>query len=649
MIALAFVKGVIRMIISLHGYVRRGRHLLRRWALDPRVHRFGQAAAYLLAGFVLSAASLADWFLPLSAALVCACSGWSAVFAAAGGCLGYYIFWGKPGYMGLLWCAMALPVALLLSRRTSRQAPLLLPAAAALLIAASGVAAQLLFYDLTPVPVYLLRIGLCAGGAWVFRRVLQGRDPVMDWLGTGLLMLSLAQLLPMPYLGLGYLAAGFVTVTGAFPAAAVSGLALDLAQITPVPMAAVLILAYLVRFLPRVPKWIQAAAPGLMLMAMLPLCGVWDFRPLPGLILGGCLGILLPVPGKYSYRRGETGVAQVRLEMAASVLTQTQSLLLEAEPVPVDEEALMLRAAERACGGCAYRKNCKDTTRLAQLPPITLHKPLLSVDELPIVCRKPGRFLAELHRCQEQLRSIRADRQRQLEYRAAVIQQYRFLAAFLQDLADRLPRRAESVTEQYRPEVFVYGNRPEQDNGDRCLRFAGVGKKYYVLLCDGMGTGIGAVQESRTAAQLLQRLLRAGYPAQHALRSLNSLCALRDRPGAVTVDLAELELDKGKVHLYKWGAAPSFIATKYGAERLGTATPPPGISTHEQEQVEHTSLRRGEWLVMVSDGISQRQALQCCMDLGERSPGELAAGLLACGQLGSQDDATVVILRLERE
>lgn len=636
------------MMISLQSYMRRGQHVLRRLALDPRLHRGSQALLYLLTGFVFSAASLGNYCLPLTMGFVCACSGWSAVLAAAGGCLGYWLFWRTSGYIGLFWISVCLPAALLMgNRRLLRQIPLLLPAVAGLITAASGVLFQFVFQDTTPIAVYLLRVSLGGGSALLFGKLLSGRNPILDWLATGLFVLSLAQIAPIPYFGFGFIAAGFIAGTGAFPAAVISGLALDLAQVTAVPMTAVLSLSYLIRFLPRYPKWLAAMAPAAVYIGMMTLCGSWDIMPVAGMILGGAAGILLPVPGRFTYRRGETGVAQVRLEMAAGVLTQTETLLLETDPPPVDEEALMLRAAERACGGCAYRKNCRDSGRLLQLPPMTLHKPLLSTEELPIVCRKPGRFLAELHRCQEQLRSIRADRQRQKEYRAAVIQQYRFLASFLQDLADQLPRRAETVGKQLRPEVTVYANRREQENGDRCMRFAGVGKKYYVLLCDGMGKGIGAVEEGRTAAALLQRMLRAGYPAEHALRSLNSLCALRDRAGAVTVDLAEILLDTGKVTLYKWGAPPSYLATRYGAEQLGTVSPPPGISvTGEQERIEQTSLRRGEWLVMVSDGIDRHDALRCCMEMADRSPGELASGILACGQLGGQDDATVVITRL---
>lgn len=619
---------------------------MRRWASDPKIHSIVQIFLHILAGFLLSAAGLENRCLPLSMALVCACSGWLPVFSAAGGLLGYWVFWGNAGYIGMFWIFGGLLIAVLLGNKRLEM-PLLLPAAAGLVVAASGVLFQLAFYDTTPIGIYLLRILLGAGSAALMARIIQGRNPILDWLGGALAIFSLAQIMPIPYLGLGYLCAGFTLTAGAFPMAALAGLALDLARVTPLPMTAILSFAYLVRFLPRCPKWLTAFAPVAVSFAMMRLTGFWDLYPLPGLLLGSAAGIYLPIPGKVIHRRGETGVLQVRLELAAGVLTQTESLLLEAEAPPVDEGALMDRAAERACGSCAYRKNCQDTQRLRQLPTATLHKPLLSTEELPILCRKPGRVLAELHRCQEQLRSIRADRQRQREYRAAVIQQYRFLSSFLQELADQLPRRAESAAAGFRPEITVYGNRQEQDNGDRCLRFAGVGKKYYVLLCDGMGTGLGAVQEGKTAASLLHRMLSAGYPAQYALRSLNSLCALRDRAGAVTVDLAELNLDSGKVNLYKWGASPSYIATKFGAERLGNVSPPPGISVLDaQEQVERAVLRRGEWLVMVSDGIGQREALRCCTELGDSSPGELAASLLSCARLDGQDDATVAVIRL---
>ena len=232
------------MIISLQSYMRRGRHILRRWALDPKFHSTTQAAVYVLTGFCLSAASLGGYCLPLTMALVCAGTGWLPLLTAAGGSVGYWVFWGVRGYIGMFWILGGLLATLLLGeKRFNRQMPLLLPSTGALIVAASGVVFQFVLYDMTPIPVYILRVALGAGGAMLAARMIQGRNPILDWLGGGLLVLALAQIAPIPYLCLGYLAAGFAVSAGAFPLAALAGLALDLAQVTKVPMTAVLAMA----------------------------------------------------------------------------------------------------------------------------------------------------------------------------------------------------------------------------------------------------------------------------------------------------------------------------------------------------------------------------------------------------------------------
>ncbi len=637
------------MMITLQSYARRVRYFIRRQGQNPYFHRSMQVLLYFATGFVFSAASIGNTSMPLALGVVCALSGWYAVLAALGGIAGYWLFWGQAGYIGIFCLLLGMPLSLLLSdRRIARQTPLLIPMLAGLLTAAAGVIFQIAFGDTTAIFLYLLRIALAFGSSLLFSYIVKGRNAIMDWLGLGLLVLALAQIAPFSHFGLGFFAAGMLCGAATFPASVLSGLSLDLAQITPVPMTAVLALGYLVRFLPRCPKQLAAISLPLSFMGVMVLSGNWDLRPVLPLVCGSLLGVYLPMPGKFQYRRGETGVAQVRLELAAGVLHQAEDLLREIVPGAVDEDALMARGLERACGGCAHRKNCRDHSRLTQIPSSVLHKPLLSVEELPVLCRKPGRVLMELHRCQEQLRSIRADRQRQGEYRMAVIQQFGFMAEFLQDLADRLPQRRQNFDRCFVPEVTICGNRSRYDNGDQCCHFSGVENCYYVLLCDGMGTGLGAVQEGKTAASILRKLLSAGYPPAYALQSLNSLCALRDRAGAVTVDLAQVQLDSGKVNLYKWGSPPSYFVTPFGAERLGNPGPPPGISVTERpQQPRPISLRKGEWLVMVSDGVGQREALRCCTEMGDGSPKELAETMLSYGNLLSQsDDATVAVLRL---
>ena len=636
------------MMMTISTYARRWQRNARRWVSDPAVRAVLLAAGQAVSGFLLSAASLAAMPQPLVLGLLCCLSGWQAVMVSMGALLGYPIFWGSAGIQGMVWTVCGLLISVCSGRQSAdREVSLLQCAAAALTVAASGLVFQIWFSDPAGIWIYLLRIALGTGSVVIFYQAGRKHDAVSRWLASGLWVLALAQVAPFGWLSLGHIALGVVSVTAAFPGAVLAGLAVDLAQVTSVPMTAVGCLIYLGRLVPAGKKWSVYLLPGIGYLLIMSLCGRWDWMPLPGLVCGGLLGYYVPGQSQSVRRRGATAVAQVRLEMVAEVFAQTQQILLEAVPTPIDEDALVQRGADKACSACPARKSCRERESVSKMPPLILHRPLLDGEDIPAACRKPGRLLSELHRSQEQLRNIRADRERQNEYRTALIQQYRFLSQYLQELSDELGRRGPQLRARYRAEVSVAANRPQADNGDRCFAFAGVGCKYYVILCDGMGTGIGAVEEGLRAGRLLKRLLCAGYPAEYALRSLNSLCALRSRAGAVTVDLAELQLDSGKVSLYKWGAAPSWVLRRTGPEKIGTATPPPGLSVSEgRETVERLSLRRGEVLVLLSDGVGGEDALHGCVLSAAVPLGELAAEILESGAPDTGDDATVAVVRL---
>ena len=636
------------MMVTIGVYVRRGQRTLRRWLMDPKIHALLQSGAYILAGLLLSAASLAGRCQPLTLGLLCALSGWPALLLAAGGMAGFLLFWGAAGAQGVVWLMVGLMLALILGERPFlKETPLLMPALAALTVALSGLCFQLWCGDTTPVASYLLRVFIAMVATALFTVASERRDPMVDWAVCGLAVLALAQVAPIPWLNLGYIAAAALCCVGAFPAAALAGLALDLAQITPVPMTAVLSLAYLLRLLPWGPKKVYYAAPAAVYLLVMAISGTWELAPVTPLLLGGAIALVLPGKVGLSQRRGETGVAQVRLELTASVLAQTGELMHLILPNPIDEAALIVRAAERACGGCPCRKNCR--VKAEDISTELLHKPLGNGADLPPACRKSGRLLQELRRSQEQLRAIRADRDRQQEYRAAVAQQYAFLSDYLQDVADSLAQRTNPPKQWFQPEVAVCSASRERENGDRCLWFAGVACRYYILLCDGMGTGEDAAREASATGSLLRKLLSAGFPPEHALRSVNSICALQGRAGAVTIDLCELRLDTGKAALYKWGAAASYVIARGEPIKIGTASPPPGLSVTEgRETVEKLSLRKGETLVLLSDGAGGEEALRLAWVRSGEPVGELASRILASGEADGSDDATVAVVRLSR-
>ena len=629
---------MVEMIASMETYLRRGRRTCQRLLLNPKIRTGGVVLLCGGSGFLLSAASLGNYPQPLAMGLILAMSGWHAAVMSLGAMLGYWVFWGIAGLQGLVWSASGGLLALLLARHIPEEQPLIFPTIAAFLTALTGLLFQLVLRDTVPVPVYFLRIVLAAGAGLLFPVALGRRDAVTDWLVGGVAVLALAQASPTPYLGLGYLAAGALAVGSAFPAAVLGGLGLDLAQATKIPMTAVLCLAGVIRMVPFERKWMRCLAPGAACMVVMAICGIRDYTPLPGLILGGGLGILMPPSQETARRRGETGLAQVRLELGAEVLGVTQQLFLETAPPPVDASAVLQKVRQRACGSCSARNSCPQQSSLDES---------LLQNPLDAQCRKSGRLIPELRRGQELLKLLKADSARQSEYRAAMVQQYQFLGDYLRGLADDLPRRGQRPRAWFRAEAAARSRSKELANGDRCLAFPGSECRYYVLLCDGMGTGLGAAQEGQSAGSLLRQMLTAGFPAAHALRTLNSILALRGSAGAVTVDLAELYLDTGHATLYKWGAAPSWLLRRGSAEKIGTATPPPGISvTESRETVEKLSLRRGEALVLLSDGVDGEGIPRRSDLTPDMPPGELAAKILEYGRGKQMDDATAAVIRL---
>ena len=638
------------MMTLLGSYLRRWQRTVRRILADPELREPLRSGGYFLTGFCLSAASLGSSLQPFCLGLLCAgLPGWLPALYAMGSVLGYWIFWGVKGLQGILWIAAALPVCVLVARqRRLERVELLLPSFAALIVAACGVIFQTWRGEDTAIAIYLLRVGLAFGSVWMVQLIRARQERIALWAAAGIGILALAQIAPLTFLNLGIFAAALTVANLPFPAVAIAGLALDLAQITPVPMTAALCLGALLRLLPKLPKGFVAILPAGVYLVMMSLCGRMDPLPLPPLLLGGVVGAVLPSRRQAAHRRGETGFAQVRLEMAAGVMQQSEQLLQACDGYPIDEAALMAKAADRACSTCPSRKGCREAEAVGSLPGSLLQKPHIQIDDLPVDCKKRSRLLQELRRSQDQLRILQADRQRRQEYRSAVIQQYHFLAEYLQELADQLPQRGGGRPQRFQPEVAVCSAGKETANGDRCLWFAGTDCRYYLLLCDGMGTGAGAAEEAKAAGDMLRRLLMAGYPAQYALRSVNSLCALRGRSGVVTMDLAEFRLDTGKVSVYKWGAAPSWLLLGTGAEQIGSGSVPPGISvTDVRETVDHLTMRHGEMLILLSDGVDAAAALRNEADLMEEAPGALAARLLEQGRGDGMDDATAAVIRLD--
>ena len=179
----------------------------------------------------------------------------------------------------------------------------------------------------------------------------------------------------------------------------------------------------------------------------------------------------------------------------------------------------------------------------------------------------------------------RQARARLRESRTALTRQYEILAAALSR-----PSPREEETGRFVPELCCRGQSRDGDalSGDQTMSFR-CGRRYYILLCDGMGAGRAARAEAGAAAAVLRLLLLSGAKPREAMEFLNDLYLLRDDGAFSTVDLAEIDLMTGEAALYKWGAAPSYLKKKGAVEKIGTASPPPGISAGEEPPVMEMS------------------------------------------------------------
>lgn len=178
-----------------------------------------------------------------------------------------------------------------------------------------------------------------------------------------------------------------------------------------------------------------------------------------------------------------------------------------------------------------------------------------------------------------------------------------------------------------------------------------------VLLCDGMGSGMAAREDSDCALRLLEKFLRAGLEAEEALKTVGEALALRGeaRGGFTTVDLLQVDLYSGHSSIYKLGAAPTYLRRGGQVERVEGNSLPAGLSggTGCQPDVFPLTLDAGDCVVLVSDGVTTGKEdgwlRQLLAEFDGLSPQELAGRILreSGERMGSGDDRTVMVLKLD--
>ncbi len=125
-----------------------------------------------------------------------------------------------------------------------------------------------------------------------------------------------------------------------------------------------------------------------------------------------------------------------------------------------------------------------------------------------------------------------------------------------------------------------------------------------LMLSDGMGSGEQAAKQSRQVLELLEALLAGGVGWRLAVQLSNaSLSFLADGLVSATLDLAMIDLWNGTAEFVKLGASAAFIRRGDRVECFRSGSLPAGLLEQAEPDVFHRTLRHGDMIVMISDGV----------------------------------------------
>ena len=184
------------------------------------------------------------------------------------------------------------------------------------------------------------------------------------------------------------------------------------------------------------------------------------------------------------------------------------------------------------------------------------------------------------------------------------------------------------------------GERYSGDNYSFCERGS---CQVMFSLCDGMGSGAVAGQESRRIVELLEALLEAGFAPRSAFKLVNTVLLL-----AGCIDLYT-----GALEVFKLGAAPTFVMGEEGIQVLKAGQVPAGALGQAEPVLLSQKLWDGDRLIMVTDGVldalpgeDKEQVMgQFLESLEEMPPQDMAERILEFALSfvpGARDDMTVL-------
>lgn len=348
------------------------------------------------------------------------------------------------------------------------------------------------------------------------------------------------------------------------------------------------------------------------------------------------------------------------------------NLLSERKKSDGEMKEMFDTVSSRVCHGCSLEANCwKKDSRKTYNNMYELWKTIeddgfCDHTNMPLsfrqVCMRSESFLCELRHVYELYKQNALYRGEALSGREIIARQYGEISNVIKMLSLEVESglcESDLGTPKYHAVVTTIQetNPASSACGDTLIHFES-GNKYYIILCDGMGSGDAAMHESRLTARLFSEFLKAGFEKATALNMINSALALKaDQESFSTVDLLEIDLETGICEFMKIGSAESFLKTKGNIETIFSQALPVGILENIEVTASRFQLAAGDLILMVSDGVSEADTgvlkndwIKKVLSMENRNDEELAKLILvgAKARMRFSDDLTCAVVRIQK-
>lgn len=140
--------------------------------------------------------------------------------------------------------------------------------------------------------------------------------------------------------------------------------------------------------------------------------------------------------------------------------------------------------------------------------------------------------------------------------------------------------------------------------GDKIETLDDVNGNSIAIISDGMGTGGRAAIDGTMTCSLMHKLIGSGFTFDSALRLVNSALIVKSRDESLaTVDAVSINTYNGVCAFYKAGAAQSYVRSGEGLQVITHSSLPVGILRNVEFAKEELTLKRGDIILMLSDGV----------------------------------------------